>query len=55
MTVNCKDFVVLIRFDNPLGTGSQWFVLNSYTTASAALACMNEQRTVGKVVKIVRQ
>ena len=55
MTLKCKDFVVLVHYDNPLATGTEWFVLQSFTAAAAALACLNQQREAGKTVRIARQ
>jgi hypothetical protein len=54
MTFKCKDFVILIRHDNS-PAGAEWSVLKRFTAASAAWACLNEQRSSGHVVRIARQ
>ncbi len=54
MTLKCKDFAVLVRYDNPPGTAADWFVLSRFSSAAAALACLNAQRDAGKTVRIGR-
>ena len=54
MTLKCKEFAVLVRSDNPIGTSADWFVLSRFTSAPAALAYLNVQREAGKTVRIAR-
>ena len=53
MTLKCKAFADLVRYDNPLGA-ADWFVLSRFTSAVEALACLNAQRDAGKTVRIGR-